>query len=322
MEKRYSNLAKARLLLRQILPRKGLFGQIFFTVKCNLRCDYCKVVERKTKDISLEEWKKIIAKMASWGVTYISITGGESVIRKDLEDLVSYLKQLYIFSKLNSNGMLLTEERIESLAQAGLCSLAISLDSLGDGKKIKNDSARVFELLSYAKERGIIAEARAVMNPSDPLKTLALAEKTVGRGFFFGFGTLQAVGGLFSKPLRQSPVIGGMAQDRHGIWLPAHLFQVTDYSGKWKCDPQRDRWITVGNDGTLMACQEWGSNIPILEIKNLEDPRWRTHKSEAVAQCPGCYYDCYFSQEAARKHLFATLKAESRSLRAAWPMLN
>lgn len=321
MKERYSNLEKARLLTQQILPDRGLFGQIFFTTKCNLRCDYCKVTERTTKDIPLEEWKKIITGMGRFGTTYISITGGESTVRKDLEDLISFMKQRHIFSRLNSNGTLLSPARIDSLAEAGLCSLGISLDSLGDGTKIKNNSERVLELLGYAKEKGIIAEARAVLNPSDPVKTLDLAKEVTDRGIFFAFGLLQAVGGLFSKPFRHSPVVEGMAQNKNGVWLPSHLFQETDYTGNWKCDPAKDYWLTVNNDGTLMACQEWGSDIPVLGIKNLKDSRWRKYKFEAVSQCPGCYYDCYYQQESSRKHIFETLKNEFGTLRAAWPVL-
>lgn len=323
MKNRYSFWQKGHLFLRQILPWKGKFGQIFFTNKCNIRCGYCKVTERETKDISIELWEEIVKRMSGWGITYISITGGESTIRKDLERLIRYLRRLHIFTRLNSNGMLLTQERIDSLAKAGLCSLAISLDAIGDGKSIKNDSERILGLLEYAKTKGILAEARAVLKLSDPRKIEELVQEVTDRGLFFGFGVVQAVGGLFSKPSRFGPIVGGMAKNKQGIWLPSHIFQEEPYvSASWKCDPEIDSWITVNNDGTLMCCQEWGSDIPVLKIKNLKDPRWRNHKREAVGHCPGCYYDCYYSQQEARSHIFATLQEEFKPLRRAWEMFH
>jgi len=315
MSKRYGYLEKMLLTVNQVMPNKGRFGQIFITTKCNLCCDYCQVTKRTTKDVSLDCWEEILERLAKWGVTIVSITGGEPLIRKDLEDIIVKMRKLRMISRLNTNGTLLTPARIDSLAKAGLCSLSLSLDSLGDGKKVKSDSERVFSLLSAVKQKGIVAEVRCTLKLSDPMEAPKLAEETIKRGFFFGMSLPQSVGGLFSRPARTSPVIGGMAQNGRGIWLPREVFQNEAGMGGWKCNPAIDAWVTVNNDGTLMPCQEYGSNIKVLEISTLKDASWRKCKSAAIAQCPGCLYSCYYDQEFRFSNFFTYLRQEFATLK-------
>jgi len=323
MKSRYPIWKKAKFLCRQIVPGNSRYGQIFFTKLCDRVCDYCRVANRETRDISLKQWKRIADTLRNWGVFYTSITGGEATIRKDLEEFISYLSRLSIFTSLNSNGDLLIPERIDSLAKAGLCSLVISLDSLKTTEGTKSDPGKVFELLAYAKTKGIIPNVKAVINPHDSETTGALAKETVKREFFFSFEMLQAVGGLFSRPSRHTRVISGMAQNQSGIWLPAELFQeATGISWTWKCNPDRDNWITVNNDGTLMVCQEWGSDIPILSIERLDNPHWRGYKKDVVERCPGCFYGCYYEKELLSEHPLRIIREELLTFINAWRMLH
>lgn len=327
MDRRYSFWRKTRLLLNQISPGRGRFGQIFVTTKCNLRCDYCQVTQRTTKDIPPEHWQRIVEKMIQWGVSWFSITGGEPLLRKDLEEIISFISGRNRITSLVSNGALLTQARIDALAEAGLCFLTVSLDSLGTGGAIKSNSERVFELLDYAKGKGIVPEIKKVVNPGEPAETtIRLAEETTRRGFVFAVGLLQAVGGLFSKPSRFSPVIGGMARKENGVWLPVECFQKRPGIGAtWKCNPETDAWITVDNNGTLMPCQEWGSEIPVLEISGLDNPAWREHKEKTVRSCPGCYYDCYYQQDCFYHRWLKSLRElprETHTLRGLWNLLH
>ena len=102
------------------------------TGRCNSRCRYCLCwrTQNAVSDPSTEELKSVIAQIAELGVTQISFSGGEPLLRSDLETLVEYavVKGLSIW--LVTNGLMLTTHRFMSLAKAGLGGLGVSLDSL------------------------------------------------------------------------------------------------------------------------------------------------------------------------------------------------
>lgn len=66
--------------------------------------------------------------MPELGVETIGWTGGEPLIRKDLEELITYAHSLGIDSGITTNGILLTRKRVDSIAKAGVNSFQISLD--------------------------------------------------------------------------------------------------------------------------------------------------------------------------------------------------
>lgn len=82
------------------------------TNKCNYKCKHCFISAPhfSRHDITLEECYKIIDELYSCGIFQLSITGGEPLIRKDLIDLLRYIKNKHItISDLYSNGSLITE---------------------------------------------------------------------------------------------------------------------------------------------------------------------------------------------------------------------
>lgn len=110
--------------------------RISVTDRCNLRCIYCmpedgvKLVEQKEL-LSVEEITRVCSVMASLGIKKIKLTGGEPLVRLKVSELVKCLKSIEGIEKvtLTTNGILL-EKQIESLVEAGLDGLNISLDTL------------------------------------------------------------------------------------------------------------------------------------------------------------------------------------------------
>ncbi len=97
---------------------------------CPNQCLHCYAAGQKHsggKELSTEEWKQIIDKMYTAHVTQLTFTGGEPLMRKDLPELVKYAR--YFISRVNTNGVLLTKEYAESLAEAELDSIQVTLYS-------------------------------------------------------------------------------------------------------------------------------------------------------------------------------------------------
>jgi radical SAM protein with 4Fe4S-binding SPASM domain len=100
------------------------------TRRCNLSCPHCySSATKSAKDeLSTDECRRLIDFMPALGVESIGWTGGEPLLRKDLEDLISYARDYGIDSGITTNGIPLTRKRVESIKEAGLNSLQISLD--------------------------------------------------------------------------------------------------------------------------------------------------------------------------------------------------
>ncbi len=116
--------------------RKHTYLRISVTDRCNLRCVYCMppegiTVKKKAEILSFEEIFRISRIFVEMGVTKIRITGGEPLVRKDLDHLFEMLKPLVGLETLaiTTNGVLLPG-KIDALKKAGLKCVNISLDTL------------------------------------------------------------------------------------------------------------------------------------------------------------------------------------------------
>ena len=115
--------------------KKGFYtypvlSEFAITHRCNLRCKFCYLENYNTPEMSTKKAKKIISKLKNEAkVPFISFTGGEPLLRDDLEDLIKYANSIGLKVNLISNGTLLTGERVLSLKEAGLRSAQISLES-------------------------------------------------------------------------------------------------------------------------------------------------------------------------------------------------
>jgi len=102
------------------------------TYKCQCKCVHCsagKHYKEGEKELSTKEAKKLIKDSQDLGISIIAFTGGEPLLRKDLFELIAYVDQKKSVPLLFTNGQFLTEENAEKLAEAGLYSLFVSIDS-------------------------------------------------------------------------------------------------------------------------------------------------------------------------------------------------
>jgi len=133
------------------------------TERCNLSCPHCYSSAKKSADdeLTTDECKAVIDTLAKVKVGTIGWTGGEPLIRKDLEELMRYAAGYGIESGITTNGIPLTRKRVESIAAVGVKTLQISLDGSTPEKNRYIRAARLkdFELviqgLKYSVELGL-----------------------------------------------------------------------------------------------------------------------------------------------------------------------
>ena len=97
---------------------------------CNLKCVHCYAAGQtlaKTRELSTDEWKKVIDTCREAGIPQLTFTGGEPTLRRDLVELVTYAQ--WFVTRLNTNGVLLSPDLCEKLKHASLDSCQITLYS-------------------------------------------------------------------------------------------------------------------------------------------------------------------------------------------------
>ena len=143
--------------------------RISVTDRCNFRCVYCMPKEvfgrdyaflARTDLLSFEEIERVARAFAGLGVEKIRITGGEPLVRRDVETLIALLARIDgLDLTLTTNGALLAR-KAEALKAAGLDRITVSLDSLDDEVfRAMNDVdfpvARVLEGVDAALAAGL-----------------------------------------------------------------------------------------------------------------------------------------------------------------------
>jgi MoaA/NifB/PqqE/SkfB family radical SAM enzyme len=113
-----------------LLMKSGrtLFGvNLEVTRRCNLSCNFCSYWRKKGKENRLDDYTPIVRHL---NPLQLSITGGEPLLRKDLEHIIDHIRSntTFVYINLITNGSLLTVDRALSLWHAGLNQLTVSLD--------------------------------------------------------------------------------------------------------------------------------------------------------------------------------------------------
>ena len=147
--------------------KKIEYLRISVTDRCNFRCRYCMPEGNKEfiphpKILRYEEIIEIIKAFTDFGVKSVRLTGGEPLVRKGIEDLISMISEIPGIEEisLTTNGFFLSE-KVNRLKKAGLKRVNVSLDTLNPEKFTyltrTNRSAffRVLQGIEKAKEAGL-----------------------------------------------------------------------------------------------------------------------------------------------------------------------
>jgi radical SAM protein with 4Fe4S-binding SPASM domain len=116
------------LTLRENIP---VSATIELTRRCSLSCAHCYLPEtrgraRPGRELTAAQWKKILSQLAAAGGLYLVFTGGEPLLRPDLEELCTFAKKLNFDVRIFSTGFGLDRRRALGLKKAGVSAFEIS----------------------------------------------------------------------------------------------------------------------------------------------------------------------------------------------------
>ena len=144
-------------------PIKDL--RISVTDRCNFRCSYCMPLDEydwihKKEILTFEEISRLATLFVRLGVEKIRLTGGEPLVRQNLDSLVAKLSSIGGLKDLclTTNGALLAE-KVAALKASGLKRINISVDSLNPEKfrqmTKRGDLSKVLDGIFAAKQHGL-----------------------------------------------------------------------------------------------------------------------------------------------------------------------
>jgi len=288
------------------------------TYKCNLNCFFCDrqtiYRDKLNKDITLSEAKMVIDNLANADVMTIGITGGEALLRNDLEDIAEYAVDKGLVVTLSTNGTLMTKSRAQKLAN--LCqSISISLDGLADthdevrGKKGAYDKAiQGLKHLAATTPRACAIGVNFVLNKLNfqELRKVFDTVRNIGADYFF----IQPVIGSNSWVIPKDAVDRSVKQIlemksnyRHQISQSYYfLNHISDYINGTVpklCDAGK-LYLAVNNEGKLFLCPGLprtketyiGSLLQHSMTDLLKSKRMKKVKETIIPKCNPCLMNC------------------------------
>jgi pyrroloquinoline quinone biosynthesis protein E len=259
--------------------------------RCPLNCPYCSNPleigdARYQHELTTEEWSRVFREGAELGVLQLALTGGEPLVRKDIDELVRVAAETGLYSTLVTAGTPFTPKRARALRDAGLDHVQVSIQ---DSDPIESDRiagtksfGRKLEAARLARELGFPLTINVVLHRRnlDRIEAIiALAEELGARRLELANTQYQgwaAINRAALMPTRQQLEAGEVAvaraRERLGPRMEI-LWVLPDYyeefpkpcMGGWG----RDAMVITPN-GDVLPCQA-AATIPGLEFDNVRD---------------------------------------------------
>lgn len=148
---------------RVILRKPHLrVAEVATTFLCNSKCimcscsEYCNT-EKEKQRLTPEEYEKLAAELDDIGCVSVNITGGEALVRKDIDAVIKAFNPSNKIVNLITNGILLDKEKIKYYASLGIDSIVVSLESTNaeENDRIRGYNGhftKVMDIISWTSE--------------------------------------------------------------------------------------------------------------------------------------------------------------------------
>jgi len=120
-----------KLILALINRKTPIYAHFGLTHRCNLQCRMCNIWKTGHVDaeLNLAQINNLANTLNSLGVFFISLGGGEPLLRGDLNEIIAVFIQKGLRVRLLTNGLLMEERGIQDMIRSGLRDISVSLDT-------------------------------------------------------------------------------------------------------------------------------------------------------------------------------------------------
>jgi pyrroloquinoline quinone biosynthesis protein E len=151
------------VMVEEITPPLWLLAEL--TYRCPLQCPYCSNpldFAKHEDELSTEQWINIMQQARELGAAQLGFSGGEPLVRQDLETLVAAAREMGYYTNLITSGIGMDESRVTKLKKAGLDHIQISFQA--SSEELNNRIAG-----SHKAFQQKIAMAKAVKQAGYPM---------------------------------------------------------------------------------------------------------------------------------------------------------
>ena len=294
----HTRLREWRMIAKGLLStRHPILAHIIPMRQCNLSCAYCNEYDDHSKPVPTDEMCRRIDRLASFGTSIITISGGEPLLPPDLDLIIQRIRKNGMIAGLITNGYLLTAERIGRLNRAGLEHLQISIDNV-QPDDVSKKSLKVLDqkLLLLAEHAWFQVNINSVLGSgvNNPEDALAVARRALALGFNSTVGILHDGNGQL-RPLipRAREIFEEIMAMGKRSFSRFNRFQHNIAQGQpneWRCR-SGSRYLYICEDGLVHWCsqQRGYPGIP-LDRYTAEDRRREFFTRKHCA--PRCTVSC------------------------------
>jgi pyrroloquinoline quinone biosynthesis protein E len=270
-----------------IKPPLWLLAEL--TYKCPLQCPYCSNpldFAKYKNELATEDWLRVLKQARAMGATQLGFSGGEPLVRRDLEVLIGEARKLGYYTNLITSGVGMDEARIKAFKEAGLDHIQVSFQA--SSEELNNFIAGTdafehkLEMARLVKKYGYPMVLCFVLHRENEDQIQDILDMAVSLDAdYVELATTQYYG--WAK-LNQEQLMPTREQLEHAEKV-AHEYQ-EKLKGKMKIyyvvpDYYEDRpkacmngwgsvFLTITPDGTALPCHAAGQ-LPGLEFPNVRD---------------------------------------------------
>ncbi len=294
----HTRLRELRMIAKGLLStRHPILAHLIPTRRCNLSCAYCNEYDDHSKPVPIEEMFRRIDRLASFGTTIITISGGEPLLHPELDRIIGHIRRRGMIAGMITNGYLLTAERIERLNRAGLEHLQISIDNVLPDE-VSKKSLKVLDQKLQLLARHAVFQINinsvlgsGIKNPED---ALAVARRAVELGFTSTVGIIHDGNGQL-RPLRprETQIFEEIMSLGKRSFSRFNQFQHNIARGlpnQWRCRAG-SRYLYVCENGLVHYCsqQRGFPGVPLEQYRVADRQR---EFSTRKACAPRCTVSC------------------------------
>ena len=259
------------------------------TYRCPLQCPYCSNPVEMAKyknELSTDDWIRVMQQGRKMGATQLGFSGGEPLVRRDLEDLIKEARRLGYYTNLITSGVGMDESRILAFKEAGLDHIQISFQAsneelnnyIGKSKSFqhKYEMARLVKKYEYPMVLNIVLHRKNVDQIRDILDmTVDLNADYVELAStqYYGWSRINIDQLLPTREqLKNAELVAQEYQEKMKDKMKV-IYVIPDYfeNRPKKCmNGWGNIFLTIAPDGSALPCHAAGQ-LPGLEFPNVTD---------------------------------------------------
>lgn len=259
------------------------------TYKCPLQCAYCSNpldFTRYKAELSTEEWLKVFQQGRKLGAVQLGFSGGEPLVRQDLETLVKQARDMGYYTNLITSAVGMDEDRLTRLRHAGLDHIQISFQANQEGLNDMLAGSRAFQhkrqMAKAVKQQGFAMVLNFVIhkgnidyieNMLDLAVDLNADYVELASSQYYGYALLNRNQLLPSaEQLQKAEAIAHRYQEAQAGKMKI-FYIIPDYYEK-RPKPCMNGWgkvfLTIAPDGTALPCHS-ARVLPDIDFPNVKD---------------------------------------------------